>query len=117
MPTIRRATTTDAAAIAAIYGPYCEGTFISFEETAPSVDEMARRIASIGATRPWIVLESACGPSEREGASESEWGCPPSLVAEQAGDQLRRGLAIARMDCRRGGGGPQAQQRMLTEGL
>ena len=57
MPTIRRATTTDAAAIAAIYGPYCDGTFISFEETAPSVDEMARRIASIGATRPWIVLE------------------------------------------------------------
>ena len=43
--------------------PYCEGTFISFEETAPTADEMARRIASIGATRPWIVLESACGPS------------------------------------------------------
>ena len=33
--------------------------------------------------------------------SESAWGCPPPLVAEQAGDQLRRGLAVARMDCRR----------------
>jgi error-prone DNA polymerase len=30
--------------------------------------------------------------------SESERGCPPPLVAETAGDQLRRGLAQARMD-------------------
>ena len=39
---------------------------------------------------------------------ESAWGCPPPLVAEQAGDQLRRGLAVARMDSVRGGGGPRA---------
>jgi phosphinothricin acetyltransferase len=57
MPIIRRATSEDAAAIAAIYGPYCETTVISFEETAPSGEEMARRIAAIGAARPWIVLE------------------------------------------------------------
>ena len=38
-------------------GRYCDGTVISFEETAPTADEVARRIASIGATRPWIVLE------------------------------------------------------------
>lgn len=57
MTTIRAATTRDAEAVAAIYGPYCEATVISFEETAPSADEMARRIASVGATRPWIVLE------------------------------------------------------------
>ena len=30
--------------------------------------------------------------------SESERGCPPPLVAEAEGDQLRRGLAVARMD-------------------
>jgi mono/diheme cytochrome c family protein len=30
--------------------------------------------------------------------SEREWGCPPALVAAQAGDQLRRGLARARME-------------------
>ena len=59
MATIRLATTSDAAAIAAIYAPYCESTVISFEETAPSADEMARRIAAIGATRPWIVLEDS----------------------------------------------------------
>src|SRR5687768_18382543 len=66
MAHIRLATTGDAAVIAAIYAPYCESTVISFEETAPSTDEMARRIAAIGATRPWIVLESACGPSEAQ---------------------------------------------------
>jgi phosphinothricin acetyltransferase len=57
MPAIRRATTADAVDIAAIYAPYCETTVISFEEAAPDADEMARRVAAIGSTRPWIVLE------------------------------------------------------------
>jgi phosphinothricin acetyltransferase len=55
MATIRAATSRDAESVAAIYGPYCQSTVISFEEAAPSADEMARRIASIGGTRPWIV--------------------------------------------------------------
>jgi L-amino acid N-acyltransferase YncA len=57
MANIRMATAADATSISAIYGPYCDGTVISFEETAPTADEMARRITSVGATRPWIVLE------------------------------------------------------------
>jgi len=57
MATIRLATTADAGAIAAVYGPYCDDTVISFEEAAPGAEEMARRIATIGATRPWILLE------------------------------------------------------------
>jgi phosphinothricin acetyltransferase len=57
MKTIRRATLADAAAIAAIYAPYCERSAISFEMTAPEPDEMARRIGTIGAERPWLVLE------------------------------------------------------------
>ena len=61
MSTIRLATRADAAAIAAIYAPYCESTVVSFEEIAPSAEEMARRIASVGATRPWIVLEQDSG--------------------------------------------------------
>jgi phosphinothricin acetyltransferase len=61
MATIRLATRADAAAIAAIYAPYCESTVVSFEEIAPSAEEMARRIASVGATRPWIVLEQDSG--------------------------------------------------------
>jgi phosphinothricin acetyltransferase len=55
--TIRLATTDDAAAVAAIYAPYCESTAISFEETGPTPDQMAGRIATIGAERPWLVLE------------------------------------------------------------
>ena len=61
MAMIRRATISDAAAVARIYAPYCEATVISFEEDAPTAEEMARRIASIGATRPWIVLEDDSG--------------------------------------------------------
>lgn len=57
MAHIRLATTDDASAIAAIYAPYCESTVISFEETAPTHEEMARRVAAIGATKPWILLE------------------------------------------------------------
>ena len=57
MPTIRLATEADASSVAAIYAPYCNQTVISFEETAPTADEMAKRIRSISATRPWIVLE------------------------------------------------------------
>ena len=81
MANIRLATTDDAAAIAGIYGPYCDSTVISFEEAAPSPDEMARRITAIMTTRPWIVLERACGPSEaRSGrASASGDGAPRAL--------------------------------------
>lgn len=57
MKTIRRATVDDAAAVAAIYAPYCEEAAISFELTAPPVDEIARRITTVGARRPWLVLE------------------------------------------------------------
>jgi phosphinothricin acetyltransferase len=56
MPTIRLAHSADAPAIAAIYAPYCQETAVSFEEVAPTADEMARRVAAIGAMRPWIVL-------------------------------------------------------------
>ncbi len=58
MPTIRLATEADASAIAAIYGPYCSSSVVSFEETAPTAEQMAQRIrVVIGAARPWIVLE------------------------------------------------------------
>ncbi len=57
MPTIRLASEADAPSVAAIYGPYCSDTVISFEEIPPTAQQMAQRIATIGATRPWIVLE------------------------------------------------------------
>jgi phosphinothricin acetyltransferase len=55
--TIRLAGATDAAAIAAIYAPFCEGSIVSFETAAPSAEEFARRIGSITENWPWLVLE------------------------------------------------------------
>lgn len=52
---IRLARTNDAAAIAAIYRPYVEHSRISFEETPPDADEMARRMAN--PVHPWLVIE------------------------------------------------------------
>lgn len=57
MANIRLAAVGDSAAIARTYAPYCESSVISFEDTAPTEDEMARRVASIGASKPWILLE------------------------------------------------------------
>jgi phosphinothricin acetyltransferase len=55
---IRLATAADAAAIAAIYGPYCTESRISFEETAPDAREMARRIeGEKPGYHPWFVAE------------------------------------------------------------
>ena len=52
---VRLAEPADAAAIAAIYRPYVEGTHISFEEAAPDAAEIARRMAS--PVHPWLVAE------------------------------------------------------------
>lgn len=47
----------DAAAIAAIYEPFCLETPVTFEYEAPDADVMADRIARIQATHPWLVYE------------------------------------------------------------
>jgi phosphinothricin acetyltransferase len=52
---IRLATTADAAQIAAIYAPFCLHSVVSFEESAPSTDEMAQRIAKTLERFPWLV--------------------------------------------------------------
>jgi phosphinothricin acetyltransferase len=44
----------DAAACAAIYAPYVEGSIISFEERAPSAAEVQRRME---ASHAWLVAE------------------------------------------------------------
>ena len=59
MSMIRLAAVSDAAGIAAVYAPYCERTAVSFEMTAPSAEDMARRISDVGSERPWLVLEDA----------------------------------------------------------
>ena len=55
---IRLAEAADAAAIAAIYRPYVEDSWISFEDVAPDAGEMARRIAGVQpGLYPWLVAE------------------------------------------------------------
>jgi L-amino acid N-acyltransferase YncA len=59
-PTLRHAEPArDAAACAAIYAPYVTATAASFEEDAPSADELAARIERTARTHPWLVLEDA----------------------------------------------------------
>lgn len=53
---IRLATIGDAADIAAIYNHYIATTTISFEEQAVSDNDMAKRIADVGARLPWYVF-------------------------------------------------------------
>jgi phosphinothricin acetyltransferase len=45
----------DAAAVAEIYRPAIESSIASFEEVAPSADEMARRIRATLIRTPWLV--------------------------------------------------------------
>jgi L-amino acid N-acyltransferase YncA len=54
---VRLATADDAAAIAAVYGPYVESTVISFEVVPPDAAEMQTRVASVMARLPWLVCE------------------------------------------------------------
>ena len=51
---VRNASLDDAAAFAAIYEPYVSSSPISFEEVAPSADEMSRRVATVLANAPWL---------------------------------------------------------------
>ncbi len=52
--TIRLARAEDAAAVAALYGPYVSDSIVSFENAPPEETEMRERIASGGALYPWL---------------------------------------------------------------
>ena len=52
---IRPARVEDAEAVRAIYAPIVETTTISFEETPPDQEEMARRIETISKDYPFLV--------------------------------------------------------------
>jgi len=54
---LRLATPDDARQIAEIYKPYVEMTTVTFETTAPTVQEMQSRIERISENFPWIVME------------------------------------------------------------
>jgi len=93
---LRIAQPRDAARILEIYRPYVEKTAISFEETPPSVDEMAAKIFKVGSAFPFIVYEEdgkvlgyAYATRYRERAAY-RWSLEDSVyVAEEA---VGRGL-------------------------
>ena len=59
---VRLAGAADAAAIAAIYRPYVEGSRISFEEEAPDADEIERRMrGDVPGQYPWLLAEQDGG--------------------------------------------------------
>jgi L-amino acid N-acyltransferase YncA len=47
----------DGARCAAIYAPFVEGSAVSFEYSAPTAEELARRIERYSATHAWLVAE------------------------------------------------------------
>ena len=98
MTSIRTATVADAAAIAAIYGPYCTSTAVSFEVEAPSVDEIAKRITAITRQYPWLVLDDggvagyAYASKHRERAAY-QWAVDVAVYANRS--YQRRGVGRA----------------------
>lgn len=54
---IRDASTADGAALAAIYAPFVEDGWVSFETEAPDATAMAARIAEYGRSHAWLVAE------------------------------------------------------------
>jgi len=61
MPSIRMATTGDAAAVAAIYRPYVTDAVTSFEVDPPGAADMAARIGTVLARTPWLVCADGDG--------------------------------------------------------
>ena len=59
MTGVRMATVEDASAVLEIYTPYVQHSSISFEEEAPSLQEMERRIADCLKQYPFLVCEIA----------------------------------------------------------
>jgi phosphinothricin acetyltransferase len=68
---IRPVAVDDAAQIAAIYAPSVENSHVSFEERAPTPDEVRERIRSYTRTHPWIVTAS-----EDAGILAYAYACP-----------------------------------------
>jgi len=99
----------DAGSCAEIYAPYVAASPTSFEEVAPSANEMGERIARLSATHPWLVAERdsdllgyayACQHRERPAY---RWSADVSVyVAEpQQRQGIGRSLYEDLLDCLR----------------
>ena len=84
------ATTADAEAIASIYAPFVTDSAISFEDTAPTTEEMAQRIERTLQTHPWLVFKKedevlgyAYATPHRSRAAY-RWSCETSVYVGEA---------------------------------
>ena len=104
---IRLAREADAAALAAVYAPYVEGSRVSFEESAPDASEMARRLrGDPPGFHPWLVAEE--GGQVLGYAASSPFRARPAyrwvvetgiyLAAEAHGRGVGRALLTALLD-------------------
>jgi phosphinothricin acetyltransferase len=100
----------DAAPCAAVYEGFVRDTAISFEESAPTADELAARIERISRTHPWLVAEDggrvigfAYGSPHRDRAAY-RWAADVSVYIEPAshGRGVGRALYSALFDLLRG---------------
>jgi L-amino acid N-acyltransferase YncA len=89
----------DASGCAAIYAPHVEASPTSFEEDAPSAEEMAARIERVSTSHPWLVAERdgeplgyayACAHRERPAY---RWATDVSVYVAEA--QQRQGIGRA----------------------
>lgn len=88
-PVLRLARPDDAAAVRAIYAPFCD-TPVSFEATPPSIDEVRQRILHTLDRFPWLVaadgdavLGYAYGRSFRDRIAY-QWSCEVSVYVDSA---------------------------------
>lgn len=97
---MRDATAEDAGACAAIYAPYVVDTAITFETEAPSVAQMAERIAAAQDWHAWLVLETDGlvvgyaygGPFKARAAYR--WSCEVSVYLELGRHRRGGGRAL-----------------------
>lgn len=93
---VRRANASDVDAILAIYAPFCTSTHVSFEEVAPSREEMSRRV--LETPYPWLVFEtdgSVCGyayASRHRERAAYRWSVEVSAYVAEG----QRGKGVAR---------------------
>lgn len=94
---IRLASASDAAQVAAIYAPHVASAATSFELDPPDAAEMARRIAAV--TAPWLVcversdvLGYAYASKHRDRAAY-QWSVDVAVYVR--GDRQRRGVGRA----------------------
>ena len=98
-PTIRLATESDAAAIREIYAPIVRDTHISFEQVAPTHDEIAARIGGTLAQYPWLVcaldgkLAGYAYASAFRSRAAYQWTTETTVYVHP--DLQRRGIARA----------------------